>query len=252
MKKMIVGFLLVSAFGCGESGDSTSTTVGFALTGNQATDDGGAAHTFDDIRFNVRHIEFDLPAGMTCDDVSDALSGARCEVEDSSDSEDVTDDNPSSSGAGKIVVDGPFIVDLKAGTTVPSLDAVEIPDLAYPRVDVRIDDDKLGQLDGDNSWLMTTRTTVADEDVSVEIALKFNEDIRFEAVDGVRSTGGPLLVAFDSSKWFDGLDLNACVERGDIEVKDGVVTISDDSAMGNCSSFEGSLKENLKRSGQLR
>lgn len=253
MKKTILALFVVSAFGCGDAeGDSAATTVSFALTAQNATDDGGTSHALTDVRFNVRHIELDLPAGLGCADVADQLEGARCENNDDATNHDATDDNPTAHGTGKIVVDGPFLVDLKAGTTSPSLDAVKIPDLGYARVDVRIDDDEVGHLDGRNSWLMTTQANVEGQAVAVDIALKFNEDIRFEAQGGVRTTGGPLMVSFDTTGWFEGLDVNACVDSGDIDVKDGVITISDDSDLGSCSSFEGTLKENLKRSGQLR
>lgn len=233
---------------CGQEDSSPqATTVQLGLTKAAETigDDSGASFKLERARFILRHIELDLPSGVSCADIESTLEGATCEA--SSSSADSSDDR---SGSGKIVVNGPRLVDLVAGTVTPSLDEVRLPDLAYARVDLRVDDDKSGLLDGEHSWEMSAPVTVDGADYSFKAILKFNEDIRLEAPQGVRVVGGPLLISFNADLWFKGLDVARCIKDEDLAAGQELL-ISDDSDQ-RCDDFEGTLKENLKRSGQLR
>jgi hypothetical protein len=331
---MIAGVLSITACGFEPGDDSTLeagtpsknvtaqqrlTTLELGLGGNEATDAAGATHQFETLKFHVKHIELDLPVGMSCDDITEQLVNARCEpilaggtelemegAEDEVPHAEGEDEVPHTEGEdevphaegedevphaegedelpaegedevphaegedevphaegedevphvedenegvvlGKIVIDGPFLVDLNSGTPA-RLQNVLIPDVAYSRVDVRITPDKSNLLDGRNSFVMMTNTILDAQPMSVTLAFKFTEDMRFEAVGGVRVTGGPVLVDFDPSLWFAGMDFSQCMTASEVEV--GQVLVDDDSDL--CDDFEGILKENLKESGQLR
>lgn len=244
----------IVAFGCVEDAAAPSArplsvglddTSGSQNGGSETppttfTDDAGTVYAMTEIRAILRHIELDLPSGVTCAEVEDELVGAICEVD-------------------KIVVEGPFVVDLLQGTSTPSLSNVRVPDLAYPRADLRIDDaDSDTGLDPDDplndySWILRATFTRDDDTLELYIRLKLNEDIRFEAPEGVRaSSEAPLLVVFDPAVWLNGIPIEACLDAGDIETRSGTLEISDNSATGQCSDIETLLKANLKESGQLR
>lgn len=248
---------------CGQEDSAPqATTVQLGLTTAAETigDDSGASFKLERARFILRHIELDLPPGISCADVQSTLVGATCEADDASDdtsddspkgTDDTLDDSPDDNPElGKIVINGPRLVDLVAGTVTPSLDEVRLPDLAYARVDLRVDDDKSGLLDGEHSWEMSAPFTVDGADYSFKAILKFNEDIRFEAPQGVRVVGGPLLINFNADLWLKGLDVASCIKDEDLAAGQELL-ISDDSDQ-RCADFEGTLKKNLKRSGQLR
>ena len=298
---------LIAIVGCGDSAETVSPAnstasrpLGFTVDGESdgtATalhfqDDSGARWTLQQARFVVRHIELDLPGGVTCDDVRGALAGGvRCSssaddngaddnkgaddketddngaddigpddkgIDDDGTDDKGTDDNGAddSSSGGTLRIDGPIVVDLLAGTTSPSLDGVRVLDVGYRRIDIRIDDadTSVSATDPlrDHSWYFVA-TTDDDEVQRLEARLRFNEDIRLEAAGGLRTdANSPLLVSFDASQWFRAIPVVQCVADGRVEARDGVLTIDDDGAGRDCSDFENTLKDNLKRSADLR
>lgn len=233
LAQLCLTLMVVLVISCGDS-SSDVTEIKFALKEGQVADDGDQMYTPVDIRFVVRHIELDLPDEVVCQDVEDQLEGASC-----------------LDGERVIRVDGPMLVDLKSGKVMPSIDNIRVPDLAYKRVDVRIDDDKDKLLDGEHSWNMKSSFEHEGQTYSMEVLLKFNEDIRFERVGGVSVGSGPLLVSFDPTLWLKGLDITRCLDEGHIKPDGNSIIISDDSDLGECDGYEGMLKENLKKSGQL-
>lgn len=209
MKNLVIAILSTSFLvACGESTESTDSvaTVQFALTPSSA------GQGVSSVALNVRDLEFDLPMPLTCADVEDQLVGARCELEDSP---ETSDDNPS---LAKIVIDGPMNIDLR--NTQNPLEGISIPDLAYSRLDIRIESQ------GGYSILV--------EKGGQEYLFDFNEDIRFESPSGVRVTGGPILVEFDAAAWLHGVDVDSCTDED------------------SCDEVEDQLKDNLKNAGQLR
>lgn len=218
-------------------------------------DGSGQRYALGEARFVLRHIELDLPDGVRCDDIHHLLAGgATCDGTD-----DPTDRADRSGSNDTVRIDGPFVVDLAGGRVEPPLDGVRLPDLAWRRVDLRVDDadDALGLPEDDplhaSSWYMTASFERDAAPLSLSVGLKFNEDIRFEAEGGVATdTDEPLLIAFDVSRWLDGLPIGACIDDGELEVSDGVVAVSDRAARGACADIEGVLKDNLKNSADLR
>ena len=63
--------------------------------------------------------------------------------------------------------------------------------------------------------------------------------------------GGSLVAFLKPTVWLAALPLGQCVRDGDVAVANGTVRI-DDKAGGACSNAENTVKENIKRSGDLR
>lgn len=200
-----------------------------------------AAHAF------LRDIRLDLPKGTKCEDVKDELALATCKSNDSGDD------------SKTILVDGPYAVDLLASTAVPDLSALRIPSLTYRRIDFRLEDgrgdDAIAQAANmvDVSFRASADFTYEGQPARLELALKFNEDARFESEAGVSVSGEDeaLVARMDPGIWLQGLPIKSCLDKGDVGIVDGVLRI-DEQAGGDCSAAEGSIKENIKRSGDLR
>lgn len=259
---LAVPFLLLAAAGCTGVDTGNSQTEGVRITlGLTSTDttvtgglegkaDGlsaapagrdaqGTAFTVEAARANVRHIELDLGAGTECASVTVAA--------------------PLTCTGSTVTVPGPFVVDLMTGEATPSLAAIQIPAATYERIDVRFDDAK--EADGiiTRSDPLVDLTLVASgsfvregNTTAFRLALKFNEDARFERAGGVQVGGGgdELLLTLDVAGWFSSLSLTDCLDDGDLDLgADGALEIED--GQGSCSDVESSLKTAIKRSGQL-
>ena len=188
----------------------------------------------------VRHIELDLPEGSSCEEQQDMIQNAICEN-------------------NTITIEGPMIIDLVNGVSTPDLSEVQIPAGKYKRVDIRIDDadEDDGLVEGDplEGYSMNVSAIFNSDEgaVDLELRLKFNEDIRFESDEGVEISGqgGTLLANLDPSSWFDANVLNDCISEGDLVEEDGVIFIDDEDQSNDCSDIENSIKDNIKKSGQL-
>ena len=77
----------------------------------------------------------------------------------------------------KIIVEGPFFLDLVARTSEPSLGDVELPAGVYRRVDLRFDPNEASD---DASLRIGGTLELADGVRAVELGLPINEDARFE------------------------------------------------------------------------
>lgn len=222
----------------------------------QFVDDGGTLYTMEQARVYVRDIELDLPGNLRCIDFVDLLAGgAECKSDDDDSRRSVDDD---SDDDRTIIVRGPFVIDLMTGEATPSLADVRVPSLAYSRIDVRIEE---GELDegvlraGDElierSLAARARAEYMETPIELVLLLDFNEDIRFEMPAGVPS--GPMLdLTFDVASWLRGVPVGECLDDGDLGVEGGVLRIGDNSGFGDCSDVENTIKENIKRSGQVR
>jgi hypothetical protein len=185
--------------------------------------------TLTSARIHVRDIKLDLPDGSDCDD----RAGTVC-----------TNDT--------IEIRGPFDIDLMTGVSTPSLDVVRVPAGTYKRIDFRIDDD--GALD-DRSLVATADFVHQGQPMTLALSLRFNEDVRVEAPQGitVSGDGAALLTLFDATAWLDGLDVAECLTRDELVVDGSTVTVDDDltSGTGSCSEIENVLKLNIKTAAQL-
>lgn len=236
-------------FACSSSAPNESTgVVGLAIdargdlapgaTSIVMLDDGATAFDVSEASIHLRDIELDLPNGESCDDAE--LVGAECAQD-------------------KITIPGPFVVDLVTGATTPSLDDVTIPAGVYERIDLRVEDgdpdDGLvmpGDALDDRSFVVRADFELDGTPTSLDLSLKFNEDIRIERSGGVQiEPDQDLLATFLAGTWLDGIDVTACVDDDELTIADGTVTIDDDSTSGSCSDVENVIKNNMKNSGQL-
>ncbi|MEZ4404458.1 MAG: hypothetical protein R3B06_30845 [Kofleriaceae bacterium] len=235
--------------GVGCSDGSTAGVAVSALTGPGAgspvaTDAQGTAFTMSQGLLHLRHIELDLPAGTACADLADQLTGATCHDAD----------NPGDEA--KIRIDGPFAVDMVAGTSTPSLAAVAIPTGSYRRIDLRVDDGRPDEgvvapgspLD-DNALAVIATFDHAGAPATLDLRLNFDEDIRIEQPGGVAVAAGEDLIArFAASNWLAGVDLGACVAT--LTATDGRYVV-DDRNDGACAGIEDTVKRAMKDSGDL-
>lgn len=239
-----VGFRAVKpAASQGLAGDTT----GAGLT---LTDEVGTVYTLTSTKVNLRDIELDLPAGTRCNEIEAELAGgARCASDGADDSSSGGSGNDQG-GGDKVRIDGPFTVDLLAGTATPSLAEVRVPALAWDRIDFRIEPADAGEL-AETAWRTTATFDRDGVPTELTLALRFNEDIRVEADGGVTvDPAAPLLVRLDVTQWLSAAALGACIESG--EADDGDAISIDDRTRGQaCGSVEGALKESIKRSMQL-
>jgi hypothetical protein len=252
--------LLLALTACGDEQTGThigNPTAGFALTvvstepsapAGRPTfrDDGGLVYTLSHARTYVRDIELYLPVGTTCADIAAELAGATC--------------GPDESGGFKLDIRGPFVVDLVARETTPRrLETVRLPALTYRRVDVRIDegdpdDGVISASDELNERSLVARADFEYQGVAVvlEVALRFNEDVRFEDPSGVAvSEAQSLLAELDAAAWLEGLALGDCLDDGELVVENGRLVIDDRAGSGECSDVEGRVRANVEASGRL-
>jgi len=262
MKRLtaLIGTLLLATTACeGESGthigNPPATSVGFQMLVTTSHDDGGLSFEDDtgvvyqltSAHAYVRDIEFDLPDGQSCEAIEPGLAGgARCD--------------DSEAGRPKIVVDGPFAVDLIAGTSTPSIDDVRVPLLTYRRIDMRLvdadpDDGVVDEGDAlvDRSLVARANFDYMSTPLELELSLRFNEDVRFEHDDGVAPPDdGSLLALLDVALWLDDLPIGDCLDDSELDVSGGRLVVDDDtSGGGDCSDIENTVKDNIKDSGAL-
>lgn len=216
---------------------SADDDSGPAADGGLAAPDGdGDVLAIVSASVHIRDIELYLPEGVGCDDVDDDdLGGFDCEDDDGDDDSD----------DAKLVLDGPFDVDLVSGEIVG--DEVALPTGTYRRVDVRVDDDE-----DDVTFAAAGTMDLDGEDVEVQIQLDFNEDVRFEGdlTIGEDDKVGSLVVGFDVQQWLAGVPLHECVRREGST--DGPLVVGEDnSGSGSCSDLENAIRDNVEASGKL-
>lgn len=189
----------------------------------------------------VRHIELDLPDSSSCEAHEDAIVGAMCED-------------------GKITIEGPMIIDLLSGKATPDLSEVRIPSGQYKRMDIRIDDgdpDAGLIVEGDplDDYSMVVSASFSSElgPMDLELSLKFNEDIRFDAGETgieISGEGYGLFAALNASLWFDAETLDRCIASEELMPEDGELVV-DDGEGSDCGELENDIKRRIKESGQL-
>jgi len=245
--------LIPAAASAGPGGSPALATVSdepVPESGFPATDADGTTFHIEMARAYVRDIELDLPDLSLCDQFEDGTFSERVEC---------------APGDDKIVIAGPFMVDLVNATSTPGLANVGLPGGAYQRIDIRFDDAETA--DGlvtaedplNTNTLIMSGTFKYDPDDAGEVektfdmVLKFNEDVRFEGPeeDIVLDEGSAedLVLRLDVAMWFDALPITTCINDGDLVVDENNHLLVADS--GGCSTIENDLKEAMKTSGQL-
>ncbi|WP_373046549.1 hypothetical protein [Vulgatibacter sp.] len=197
-------------------------------------DDTGRTFTATEFLVRVRDIELKLPDGVRCSDIEPELAGgARC---DDSDDDEADDDD-------EIEIAGPFVVDLLAGTSTPSLADVRVPALTYREVEFDlVEGPGDGALDGN---ALALRATFDDGGAPATLDLRLDGtlEVEIERPEGVAlQAGADLLLLLDATTWLDGIPLQACVDEEGLAVVDGVLSIDDDTG---CSELEGMIRDRL-------
>ncbi len=194
-------------------------------------DDAGTVFTLSDAKIVVRDIKLDLPVGIVCADVTDVLEGAICEPAEGPGEEDT------------IVIEGPFLMDLLARTSTPSLANVVIPAIDYQRVDFRLKDET-------QAWSFSVDASFMHQSqpANLQLRLAINEDARVENPSLTLDANGTLVVAFDTASWLNGAPLASCLANGDLAVTAGVLLVDENSA---CDGIHDRIKDNVKSSTKL-
>ena len=261
--------IAVSAFAGDGNGPAFATVSDQEVpeSGFPATDANGTTFNIDMARGYVRDVELDLPDGTLCGQFEEGVFSDPVSC--------VSATEPAEGeerGKDKIVVAGPFDVDLVNGTSSPSLDNVGIPSGAYQRIDIRFEEadaleDGLVAVDdalNGNTIIMsgTFKMNPNDEDEpekTFEMALTFTEDVRFEGpgTDIVldENDAEDLVLKLDVAMWFITLPITTCINDGDLVIDETNHLVISDSGSGiegdDCDQIEGALKEAMKTSGQL-
>ena len=254
MSRVIAVVFVVSSIGCAgtETGHSaidgiSPVTVRLALAASpgespSADDASGVTFTIDKAIARVRHVELQLPDDGDCnaaqaatvDDSSNGASDAEC-----------ADD--------KIRFHGPWTVDLLSDDVAGFVGGY-VPHGHYKRMHVRLEPTKAAGagLPYDATLLVEGSFPHDGQAQRFRMTLKFNEDIRFDAADGLTISGAEaieLLTTLTPAQWFKTLPLSACAADGDID-QDGDVWLLDDGD-NQCSGLETHIKQVLKTAGQL-
>lgn len=243
----LLGAALVLVAGCADDSGTAGIAMSALSRDGKApvpTDKAGTAFTMQQGLLHLRHIELDLPSGMTCAGLADQLVGATCK------------DASVAGEEAKIRIAGPIVVDLVAGTSTPSLAGVVIPAGTYRRIDLRVDDGvpSQGVVTAGSPLDRNALAVIATFDhrgaqATLDLRLNFNEDIRIEQPGGVAVAPGDDLVArFAASNWLAGVNLGGCVDTLTATAGRYVV---DDRNDGACAGIEDTVKRAMKESGDL-
>jgi hypothetical protein len=169
-------------------------------------DSAGALFTLTAIEVLARQIDFDLPEGLSCENAS----GVAC------DSDEVN-------------VDGPFRIELVAGTAVPALNTLKPPEGLYTMVSLDLEENKTDSAKADSSsassgpylpnLVILGKTDSAKGPVRrFALKLSLTEGLDFLDPKGIRISSKALnsvLLKLAVDGWFQGVDLTSCLDSGE-------------------------------------
>lgn len=225
--------VLLTLAGCGAGGDVASVDLSFSLdsslraAGWQAVDADGSVITVQTGQLALSRIDLELPPGVDCDPAA-LEAPVKCDDDESGES-------------GSIEIEGPFVVDLAAGTVDPSLDGLTIPAGTYEHVDLRLSTDAAG--DGPS---FVASGTLADPngEVAWQLALEIDEDARFEAPGGIEIAGAAdVMVLLDVALWFADAPVSSCLADGLLDESSGVIWLDDSRGCDLVDPLEDAVKE---------
>lgn len=242
---LILSLSILVILGCEEATEDAETQATFNMNLSQSmaksavdantynvVDEGGTTFTITEARVNVRHIQFDLP-------------------------EDSEQDS-----TNKISLDGPFVFDLVNGTQTPTINAFEVEEGIYRRIDVRFDDAEASDalLPAGDELLDNTMLIAGTFDFdgtsgrNFRFVLKFNEDLRFEEPNGINVVEGEtteFFLSLNVTEWLAGIDITSCLDGGDLSLESNGDLIIEDGSGSDCQDLEGTIKSNIKNNYDL-
>ena len=230
IRKLIVAALLVvGATACDTAASKGTDTgnglrIGFGGPGPfLAEDAAGTIFEIQEARANVEWIRLFLPGRIDCS-AAEPHPQVRC--------------NPA-----MYVIEGPFDVDLVAGTSDPPIEAPLLPG-TYRRFEVRF---MASPALGDRTLVGSGIFDDGGTETGFDFAFRFNETARLEPNGGVTvEADQQALASLDVSTWFSGVPITDCLASGDLELTDGRLQLVDGS--GRCSSLESDIVDAVKDS----
>lgn len=159
----------------------------------------------------------------------------------------------------KLRVPGPWLVDLATGALDPSLDALDLPDGPYARIDARLRPARPGEssvhagdpLDG-KSIDVGGSVVIDGATRRWDLHLDFTDNARFVPAAPVEVGPGvaSLMLLLDVSTWFDDLDLAACIASGEVPTDaDGIFMLADTAP--RCGNVEAAIRREIREAGRL-
>lgn len=215
--------------------------------GPEGEDGSGAILTVNEGYANVEFIEIELPDSTGCEMFGnyEFLSPVSCE-----------DD--------RIFIEGPFMVDLILGASIPESGELTVPPGTYKKVKIRFGESSGLNLPPDHPLVghtlyaagtiripNETPETTDDSVYSYLMPFDFDVEPEFENPAGISITDGALdriILNLDVNKWFTGLPIGDCIEELDPIVEP--INFAADLE-GDCEDVEEALKDNIEQSGDL-
>ncbi len=215
--------------------------------GPEGEDGSGAVLTVNEGYANVEFVEIELFDSTGCETFGDYefLPPVSCE-----------DD--------RILIDGPFLVDLILGASIPESGELTVPPGTYKKVKIRFGESSGlnlppgHPLEGHTLYAAgtvripnETPETTDDAVYSYLMPFDFDVDPEFENPAGIRISDGALdriILNLDVNKWFTDLPIGDCIEELDPIVEP--INFAADLE-GDCEDVEEALKDNIEQSGDL-
>ncbi len=238
-------------------GDASSTNIRLLAINNTpaalvVADSGGTGFDLDQAWIAIEKVEVHLPDGVSCDSLDITLPpGAECEVEIEVDEGD------------EIQFNGPFYYNLLSGEATPDLSSVILPSGLVKRVDLKLDDPDEGIVlpSGvpdelkEHSVFFAGALMLDAGDTDFIMLLDDDKEIRFESATGATISEAldvnELLLTLDIGQWLQGVDIQSCVDSGDILSIDGTLVISKDTTENECGNIDDIIADNIEDSTDL-
>lgn len=197
-------------------------------------DSAGTVLTLLGIEARVRHLEFDLPQGLSCQ----GWGGLTCEE-------------------GEILVNGPFRADLVNGTTLPEIAPFKLPAGTYTGFGIDFVD---GGRNADSSapWDTALQNLAIRGKVGpaggmgreFQIQLKLQDGLDFENSAGIRidiPSANKVRLRLRVDRWFRGIDMVRCLDIAPVG-PDGAAQLFGD---GVCGGAGRRIRANIESSGEV-
>lgn len=163
-------------------------------------------------------------------------------------------------GKGENELNGPFVVDLLTGATLPAMGDLSVPAGIYKKVKIHLDHaqksdnlvDSTDPLMGHTLYVKGTYSMPGQEEKPFTLMLKFNEEVEMETLAGMQldaATLNTLLVSIKMDGWLKAMDVGGCLAKPEVAASlAGGLIFSEDTEIGRCLDIEKTVKENIRNS----